>query len=54
MLIDQKKALASFLEKINEITPNFSEKANNMLDQIQDGMLQVQLKASEMTNEMKN
>ncbi len=54
MLISQQKALADVLEKMSEITPDFSKKTNEMLNQIQEGNTEVQIKTSEMINMMAN
>jgi len=53
LLIDQQTGLSQLLEKLAEVTPEFSTKSIEMLEAVKSGMMQVSLEASSVTQQVK-
>jgi hypothetical protein len=54
MLISQQSALANVLRTMKDVTPTFAEKTTSMLNQVEQGMINVESKVAKISDEFGN
>ncbi|MBN8827238.1 MAG: hypothetical protein J0H68_00845 [Sphingobacteriia bacterium] len=54
ILLKQQQSLSEVLNKLKDVTPEFSEKANRMLDDVKNGMNQISEESIKITNKLKD